>query len=82
MLLGERRKPRLEITAPDPFVIRDASYSLINREGVEVSQGVCTIEDHALSMILEPVSSGTYFLTYTYTIAEEVLKTRVVVSVA
>lgn len=81
MILGERRRPRLTVSAPEPFTIHDAAYVLSN-DGIEVDSGSCDIEGHDLLLTLEPTKRGSYILTYTMTIAGERIKTRVYVVVS
>lgn len=81
MILGERRRPRLTVSAPEPFTIHDAAY-VLSYDGIEADSGFCEVEDHDLLLTLEPAKCGSYILTYTMTIAGERIKTRVYILVS
>lgn len=55
-----------------PFVIRSARYELIDPDGRIEAQGECSISEHEIDALVEPVRSGTYRLKYIYGIADEV----------
>ena len=74
MYLGERRVVVVEVSScdPEPFTIRKPTYEFKRGGEVEAS-GVPTLQDHELTITLEPKYSGMYTLECRMEIANEVI---------
>lgn len=82
MYKGERRVVGVEISScgDDPFVIRNPLYKFKRGEVVE-AEGVPYLEDHELTVVLEPRDTGRYILECTVEIANEIVIRRIPVYV-
>lgn len=89
LILGEVRDVYIDIVndqTPDFRFIGTPTWVLYKKKSDEIeSEGDCTVtgeESHTLIAPVEPQSRGTYYLVYTYKIADETLKARVEVKVS
>ena len=73
--LGEKIHIRAEVkTVGDediPFTIRNARYELLDPEGTIEDTGYCTITEHIIDALVEPLAKGKYELRLIYEIADE-----------
>ena len=81
---GERRRIQLDVysCADEPFVILDSTYDIVNCAGNEVESGKCIISDKTLSFMFAATGKGRFVVTITLTIADEIIKEKMVVSVS
>lgn len=79
---GERRVVVVEITAcdTDVFTIRNPKYKLLRGDVVE-TEGIPSLDEHELTIVLEPIYSGRYVLECTVEIANEIVIRRIPVYV-
>lgn len=82
MYQGERRVIGVEVTScdPEPFTIRNPVYRLKYGETVEV-EGKPSVQDHQMTVIIEPLNTGRYTLECEVEIANEVIIRRLPVYV-
>lgn len=75
---GERRKVFFNISASDgideSFVIQDASFELEDNEGQIIASGACTIHDHDVICTIQPPNMGSYLLTCSCIVGDEIIK--------
>ncbi len=81
-ILGEKRRVWLEISSADgaAFVIRNATFELV-KYGEVTAEGECEINEHIVIATIQPAARGEYDLIFSYEIAGEIIKEKVVVSV-
>lgn len=74
MFLGERRVVVVEVSSCDsePFTIREPTYKFKRGDVVE-SEGVPIVQDHELTMTLEPKNSGRYEVECRMSIGNEII---------
>ena len=74
MFKGEKRIITVEISScdPDPFTIRKPTYEFKYGDSVE-DKGIPIMQDHELTIIVEPKNSGRYTLECRMEIANEVI---------
>lgn len=79
---GERRVVGVEITTcdGDPFTIRNPSYKFKRGDVIE-AEGIPYLEDHELTIVLEPRNTGRYILECMVEVANEIVIRRVPVYV-
>lgn len=89
LILGEVREVYIDITnstTPNFKFSGQPTWSLAKKKSdIIESEGDCEIageDDHTLIATIMPQDKGTYYLVYTYRIAEETLKARVEVKVS
>jgi hypothetical protein len=82
-ILGEKKEVKIRITSTtnDPFAIQSASYELLKRGGTIVDEGQCEIHENILRALIQPKESGSFILYFTYSIANEILKSDVSIEV-
>lgn len=82
MYKGERRVVTVEVSScdPDPFTIRNPTYSFKKGSKIE-DTGVPSVQEHELTMTLEPMGSGNYILECKMEIANEIIIRRLPVYV-
>ena len=81
MLIGERRRLTVRITAGgQDFTIRNPKYELM-RSGEVIASGTPTVSGHDLICMLEPPVAGGYTMEFTFEIAGEIVKKRVTILV-
>ena len=82
---GERRKVFFNISASDgvddSFVIYDATYLLENSEGQTVASGNCTIDEHDVVCTIQPPELGSYLLTCSCVVGDEIIKGTATINV-
>lgn len=81
-LLGEKRRIWLEISSHEEnaFVIRNAAYSLERYHEI-IDTGECVVNEHNIAAMIQPPSRGEYNLIFSFEIAGEIMKEKVVVVV-
>lgn len=81
-ILGEKRRVYLEISSIDlqNFTIHDATFKLSLRDALE-EEGNCRIDDHVISVLIQPQHRGGYILQFEYDIGDEIFKEDVLVKV-
>ena len=72
-VLGETRYARILISSTnnEAFVIRDASYELLEQSGHAEATGDCVIDGHIIMSLISPLHTGRYKLKISYHIADE-----------
>lgn len=82
---GERRKVFFNIAASDGvdefFVIQDATFVLEDSEGQVIASGNCTINEHDVVCTIQPPEIGTYLLTCSCVVGDEIIKGTANISV-
>ena len=82
-LAGEIKYVTIAVRSIDQeevFSTRDATYRLY-QDDVMIESGDCSVEEHELSVLVRAESPGFYRLEYTYSIAAETLKHKVLIEV-
>lgn len=81
-ILGEKRRVYLEISSIDlqDFTIHDATYVLSLRDIFE-DKGNCRIDNHVISVLIQPKHRGGYILSFEYDIGDEIFKEDILVKV-
>ena len=81
-ILGEKRRVYLEISSIDlqNFTIHDATFKLSLKDALE-EEGNCRIDDHVISVLIQPQHRGGYILSFEYDIGDEIYKEDVLVKV-
>lgn len=84
-LLGEKKKVEAQVTVEGQshkFVIASASFRLM-LEDVIMQEGTCTIDNvhKTMTVILQPTVIGKHTLEFTYAVADEIIKDKVMVIV-
>lgn len=74
--IGEKIHIRANVKAINEeeasFVIRGATYELLDPDGNLEDTGECTIEEHILDALISPQKTGTYVLKFIYEVADEI----------
>ena len=55
----------------EPFVIREASWQLLDRKGDVLQEGDCAIQNHSLDAFVKLDTTGTCYLRVSYKVADE-----------
>ena len=81
---GERRRIQLDVYSckNEPFVILDAAYEITGIEGEIIASGSCIISDKMLSFMYDAKEKGSFGITITLTIADEIIKEKMVIYVS
>lgn len=82
MNLGERRVVIVQITACDgePFTITNPTYSLLFK-GEPEDTGVPLLEEHEMTVTVEPQNTGQYTLELKFEVASEIIIRKEIISV-
>lgn len=82
-ILGEKKEVKIKITSinNDPFTIRNPVYKLINENDEIETNGTCEVNESEVGVLIQPKEIGSYTLDFTYEIANEVLKSKVSITV-
>lgn len=81
-ILGEKKYVWFKVTSKieQKVVITSATWQLTDGEQI-LDNGVCTIEENIIKILLEPASKGVFMLQVQYEIPPEIKKTGVSVVV-
>lgn len=81
--LGETRRVGIEIKSKinQSFEITNTHFSIYDKEGNLVSQGVPTLDGNRIITLFQPSEVGKYSVKFNYRIAKEVFSAKVNVEV-
>ena len=78
LIIGERRKVFFNVCASDgvdeAFAITNATYELADSSGEIVYEGVAVINEDDIICTIQPPTIGTYLLTCTCNVGDEIIK--------
>jgi hypothetical protein len=80
---GEVRQIGIEVISQvkQDFIIENAEYRIISRDGTLVEKGVASVEGHKILTLISGSSAGVFYCEFTYRIGPEILKAKVLVEV-
>lgn len=84
-IIGERRKVFFSITPADDidtaFIITSGTYTLETSAGELIDEGICIIDNHDVICTIQPPEIGSYLLTCSCIVGEEIIKGTANISV-
>lgn len=85
LILGERRNVFFELSSANgtgEFVIMNATWELQNeKDESDYEEGYCTIHDHEVVCKICPSQIGTYLLTASCEVGDEIIKETAIIYV-
>jgi hypothetical protein len=80
---GEVRQVGIEVISQvkQDFIIENADYRIIKRDGTLIEQGTATVEGHKILTLFSGQSEGVFYCEFTYRIGAEILKAKVLMEV-
>lgn len=81
--VGEIREFVYEVKSSqiETVVISSARWRMLDRDGAECSSGVCTVENHRITMVIPMTAAGVYILELTAVIPPETIIERTEIKV-